>query len=98
MTYRKFVKNTVKKNSHCDSLNHAVIGLCSEAGEFAGEYKKQFLYSPGSQQDRHALIAELGDVRWYLELACIKLGITIEELQKANVAKLTARIRENKAR
>jgi len=94
VSYRTFVQTTIKSGERADSLNHAVIGLCGEAGEFANEYKKQFIYSPGqpmTEADRAKLLSELGDVRWYLEMSLIKLQCTMSDLEMLNMAKITAR-------
>lgn len=89
VSYRDFVKAGIR-NEACDTLAHAVLGLCGEAGEVANEFKKQYMYN-GGKLDTARLVDELGDVRWYLELACIQLGIDVSDLEAANTKKLVLR-------
>lgn len=47
-----------------------------------------------SEGDRHDLVAELGDMLWYLTLAAHALGATLEEVAEINNDKLRARYGE----
>lgn len=69
-------------------LNGA-LGLTGEAGEVADIIKKHIFHE--KPLDREALIKELGDVRWYLELLAFTVGVTMEEVEDRNVAKLRER-------
>jgi NTP pyrophosphatase (non-canonical NTP hydrolase) len=71
------------------SLINAALGLTEESGEVAGLIKKAEFH--GRALDREALIKELGDVRWYLEIAAHCLGVTMGEVEERNVAKLKER-------
>jgi NTP pyrophosphatase (non-canonical NTP hydrolase) len=72
---------------------YPALGLASEAGEVVGKIKKIFRDKGGtiSTDDRAALKDELGDVLWYLTQICTELGVTLDEVASANVAKLAAR-------
>lgn len=84
-TYREFVDKTALNSS----IEHAVVGLCAEAGEVANLYKKkQFQGKTVTTQD---FINELGDVRWYLELACKACGVTLAQVEENNIHKLKER-------
>ena len=72
-----------------DALNIAALGLAGEAGEFVDLIKKHLFHS--HPLDRNKAIKELGDVRWYLELAAFAVGVTMEEVEDRNVAKLRER-------
>lgn len=74
------------------SLLNAVLGLAGEAGEVADLYKKFLIH--GHELNKEKLILELGDIRWYLELACECLGTTVEEIELKNVEKLRKRYPE----
>lgn len=70
-------------------LLHAMIGLCTEAGEFQDAIKKHVFY--GKQIDKVNLVEELGDILWYMSIAADELGVSFDEIMKKNVAKLEAR-------
>lgn len=70
-------------------LNHCANGLATEAGEFIDALKKYQYY--GRTIDYANLVEELGDVMWYVAIGCAALGLTMEEVQEKNIAKLKAR-------
>jgi NTP pyrophosphatase (non-canonical NTP hydrolase) len=70
-------------------LCHAMIGLCTEAGEFQDAVKKSLFY--GKTLDRTNLAEELGDIMWYVAIACDTLGVNLEDVMEKNIAKLKAR-------
>jgi NTP pyrophosphatase (non-canonical NTP hydrolase) len=80
------------------AIDHPVIyptlGLVNEAGEVAGKIKKIFRDRAGviGDADREALALELGDVLWYLAEICTRLGIRLEDVAEANLAKLADRM------
>lgn len=73
-------------------LIHAALGLSTEANEFADQLKKHLIY--GKELDKTNLIEELGDICWFLALACDELGVSFEKIQEINIAKLKARYGE----
>ena len=73
----------------CRLLPNAALGLCGEAGEFAEHVKKHMFM--GKPLDSAHLAKELGDVLWYVALACEVLGISLQDVCDANIAKLSAR-------
>jgi NTP pyrophosphatase (non-canonical NTP hydrolase) len=73
---------------HKDLL-HAILGMRSESGELI-----ELLYTAlvdKTEIDRTKLISELGDVLWYLALACNVLGINLWDVIDGNVTKLLKR-------
>lgn len=70
-------------------LVHAMIGMVTEAGEFQDMMKKHLMY--GKEIDRTNLVEELGDIMWYVGLACSELGVSLDEVMAINNAKLAAR-------
>jgi NTP pyrophosphatase (non-canonical NTP hydrolase) len=70
-------------------LLHAMIGMCTEVGEFQDMMKKHMIY--GKSLDRVNLKEELGDILWYVALAVDELGTTFEDIMATNNAKLAAR-------
>jgi NTP pyrophosphatase (non-canonical NTP hydrolase) len=78
-------------------IGHGVIyptlGLTNEAGEVSGKIKKIFRDKAGiiSEADRAALLAELGDVLWYLAQVSTELDLSLDEIAEHNIAKLLDR-------
>lgn len=74
-------------------LTNGALGLTGEAGEVADLVKK-FMYpsKPGDGVDAYERItAELGDVLWYVALVAQAVGVPLETLAAANIAKLAKR-------
>ena len=70
-------------------LLNLALGVAGEGGELANLVKKQTFY--GKPRDRDALIDELGDVLYYCAMLADHLGVTLEEVQERNIAKLRQR-------
>lgn len=65
-------------------LLHACIGIATEAGELVNA-------SIWRKDDPESAIEELGDLFWYIAIACAELELPFEKIWEANVAKLKAR-------
>ena len=74
-------------------LEYTALGLASEAGEFAGKVKKMIR---DKTYDTDAMIAELGDVLWYVARAAAELDVHLSDVAKDNVEKLKSRMERNK--
>ena len=72
-----------------DVLINGVMGLCGESGEVIDLVKKHL--HQGHTLDREKLIAELGDVAWYLAEIATALDVSLEEVLEKNIQKLRAR-------
>lgn len=72
-----------------ESLANWALGLAGEVGEVCEPIKKHLFH--GKPLQREALIAELGDVLWYLEALAQTLGTTLGDVADVNVSKLDAR-------
>ena len=72
-----------------DRLLDAVMGLAEEALEVAGLVRKRVFQSRSVEQSR--LVEELGDVLWCLSTTASSLGVSLEDVAHANVAKLRSR-------
>lgn len=70
-------------------LLHASIGIAGESGELLDAVKKHLVY--GKELDRANLEEELGDVLFFVAMACNSLGVTMEEVLSKNVQKLSKR-------
>lgn len=84
--------NTRLNDDGLKRLLHAGIGLSTEAGEFLDALKKHIFY--GKELDRVNLKEEIGDLFWYIAIACHELGVEFEPLMETNIAKLKARYGE----
>jgi NTP pyrophosphatase (non-canonical NTP hydrolase) len=70
----------------------AAIGLGSETGEFQEIIKKVlFQGKPFTDETRHHLKRELGDIMWYWTNACRALNLDPDEVIIENVRKLESR-------
>lgn len=70
-------------------LTLAALGLAGESGEVVDLIKKHLFH--GKPLDLEQLIKELGDVRWYLESMAWVIGVTMQDIEEANIRKLRAR-------
>ena len=75
--------------SKFDQLRNAAYGMCGEAGEVIDLLKKHEFQ--GHDLDYNKVVKELGDVAWYLALACTALGMPMSEMLERNIDKLKAR-------
>ena len=92
MDYRKEMLRTLNNDGNFDQESfviNAALGLTGETGEFADHVKKWLFH--GHELDKDKIIKELGDIRYYLELACYSMGVTIEEIETKNSEKLRKR-------
>jgi len=67
----------------------AAAGLAEEAGEILGLVRKHAYQS--RELDRETLKIELGDALWCLAMTATSVGLTLDDVAAANVAKLSAR-------
>ena len=94
--YQNLSKQFIKfPNTH--TITYPALGLVSEAGEVAGVVKKAI-------RDRSdlaladlgpAVIAELGDVLWYVAILAYNLGYSLEDVANYNYNKLSDRAARN---
>ena len=75
-----------------------VLGLVGEAGEAADKIKKIIRDKGGyaSEEDRDAIVKELGDVLWYVASIARYLDVPLSNVAEGNIAKLESRKRRNK--
>jgi NTP pyrophosphatase (non-canonical NTP hydrolase) len=74
--------------SHAETLNFAV-GLAGETGELIDLLKKKIFH--GHTVPEEKIISELGDVLWYVAALAESLGVPLDYVAQANVAKLRKR-------
>lgn len=76
-----------------DLLLYPAIALGGETGEFLDKVKKIYRDSGGvyTHADRNALVAELGDVLWYVAEIATQLSVDLSAVAEANLEKLRSR-------
>ncbi len=95
MTFEEYQKEAQKTALYPEAyrLVYPALGLAGEAGELANKVKK-VLRDHGrhlSEEAREAILAELGDVLWYVAQVATDLGESLEAVAQANLAKLRSR-------
>ena len=91
--YQTAALRTASPKDTQNELLHLVLGLVGESGEVAEKFKK-WIRDEGSDEqrlDREDLRKELGDVLWYLAVLADYLGLPLDDIASANVAKLASR-------
>lgn len=82
------------------NIVYPALKLAGEAGEFADKVGKYWrnsgvppyeLLDSLTEEQRAALVRELGDVQWYIADLATVLGITLDELARINIRKLKDR-------
>ena len=73
-------------------LLYTSLGLAGESGELCDKVKKVIRDSNMKLTDerREALVYELGDVLWYVARTAHELGITLSEVARLNIDKLSS--------
>jgi NTP pyrophosphatase (non-canonical NTP hydrolase) len=101
MNNKEYVKNAIvtesndfnsirgRINEEMIRLFHSGMGLCTETGEFLDMLKKYIFY--GKELDKVNLKEEIGDIFWYIAIACDVLDVDIDEIMERNIEKLKAR-------
>lgn len=90
--YQKAARRTAIYAEH-HRVIYPALGLASEAGEVAGKIKKVLRDQGGdfAQAPTDALKDELGDVLWYVAVLAGDLGLSLDDVAAANLAKLGSR-------
>ncbi len=88
--YQQLARETARYDS---AVVYPALGLCSEAGEVAGQVKRIDRDDDGHLTEirRLKLLDECGDVLWYLSALVSDLGDTLENVARRNVQKLHSR-------
>lgn len=87
--YEDAAARTRGPSTQKDMLINGGLGLCGETGEVVDLIKK-YIYH-GKELPREDLIAELGDVVWYIVEIAAAIDCSLEDILITNVEKLTKR-------
>lgn len=76
-----------------DDIVYPTLGLAGEAGEVADKIKKIIRDNGGTVTDehRHDIEKELGDVLWYIAQLSTELGLDLNNVAQQNLNKLVSR-------
>lgn len=90
--FQKLAIKTAKDGGFKFNLTHAAMGLAGETGEFVDCVKKHTIYN--QTLDMKNASEELGDIMWFVALACETLGISMADIANQNIEKLQKRYPE----
>lgn len=72
---------------------YPVLGLAGESGEVADKVKKTIRDNSGvfDESIKIEIAKEAGDILWYLAALARELGISLEDIARMNIDKITSR-------
>jgi NTP pyrophosphatase (non-canonical NTP hydrolase) len=76
-------------NTEKDTMISSAMGLAGESGEYVDLLKKHLFHQ--HPLDKEKVKSELGDIRYYLEVAANVHGLDMGEIERANIEKLQKR-------
>lgn len=79
----------VRRFSKVARLNHAIMGIATEAGELLDAIKKYIYY--GKEIDFANISEEIGDSHWYQAIAIDECEFKLSSILKTNLLKLAKR-------
>lgn len=83
------LRTAPENQTAAEDLCHACAGIFTEGGELMDQFKKHQFY--GKDVDLVNVREEIGDVLWYLAIACRAAGTTLDQVAEINLAKLRKR-------
>lgn len=89
------MRTSNKKATVRDLITQACIGMCGEVGEFCNLWEKHYSQGHPFYEVEDQLNLELGDILWYLTLACEALGVSLGDVAKNNIEKLEIRYKNS---
>ena len=98
MTLNEYQEKAIKEAFYeKDDIVYNALGITGEAGEIADHVKKMLRDDGGilTKERREILKKELGDVLWYVANMARRLGVTLDEVGKANINKIIDRKSRN---
>ena len=95
--YQELAFRTASYPNKGSNIYYPALGL-GEAGEVQGKVKKVMRDNDGVLTDefKHAIIDEMGDVLWYIAALSSELQTDLSEVAKRNIAKLEDRRKRGK--
>lgn len=90
MTFKEYEEQLGQFDVSPGHLWYYALGLNGEAGEASEKIKK---YYRDGVLNTEALAKELGDTLWYLTRLGTVAGVSLEDVARGNIEKLTARLK-----
>jgi NTP pyrophosphatase (non-canonical NTP hydrolase) len=96
--YEKIASSTAIYPNRGNNLVYPTLGLAGETGEVAEKVKKLIRDKNGKITDefKDEIKKELGDVLWYIAAVAFELNLSMDEIAKTNLHKLSKRKEEGK--
>lgn len=96
MTFKEYQKKSRKTAVYPNkgkNFIYPTLGLAGEAGEISEKIKKAIRDDGGkiTKERREDLKKEMGDVLWYMAQVSTEVGLSMDEIAKANLLKLKSR-------
>jgi NTP pyrophosphatase (non-canonical NTP hydrolase) len=92
MTLTEYVEKALRTAGKVrGDKTYSMGGVGGEAGEYVDVVKKYVYHAKDYEESRAAACKELGDLMWGIAQAADAWNLTLEEVCKANIAKLLAR-------
>ncbi len=91
--YQRKAKTTAIYPKDENPLWYPALGLAGEAGEVADKVKKIMRDRNGAatDEDREAIVKELGDVLWYMAMLALELNVDLNRVAEENIEKIMSR-------
>lgn len=87
--YQQLASRTINKElNQRNLLDHAVFGLCAEAGEVASILQH---VHQGKPLCANEVLDEISDVLWFAAEVCTALGLELDDAMTHNISKLMKR-------
>tara|TARA_B100001094_G_C17706579_1_gene565248 strand:- start:205 stop:552 length:348 start_codon:yes stop_codon:yes gene_type:complete len=101
LSLNEYQRNAVTTDKYPKDLKGdlcVALGLVSESGEIAGAMRRIVRDDAEviTQERKGALMAELGDILWYVATLSDRLGFPLDRVASYNIAKLKDRARRGK--
>lgn len=90
-------RSAIYQQAGIPGIVYVTLGLVGEAGELANKIKKVYRDHNGviSTELKQTLQLEIGDTLWYISQLCTELGLSLDIVATANLAKLAKRKHDN---
>lgn len=101
MNFEEYQKESRKTAIYPEAGNnwiYPLLGLSGEAGEISDKMKKVIRDDNNviSEEKREEVKKEIGDVLWYVAQLASELGLSLDDIAKANIEKLQSRMERGK--
>jgi NTP pyrophosphatase (non-canonical NTP hydrolase) len=103
MTFNEYQKLAIKtahiSHPNNDEMQNSiwVMGIAGEAGEIVEKWKKAVAYREGQfdKDQFEDFKKEFADVIWYIAVLAERLGLDLDDIMEANIAKLKDRMKRD---